>query len=174
MKNILSLLLLFAILVIAGGCGKGIEPEPENEILPGQTGFRGRVTFTGSWPAGVKRTHLVVFKNEIVSGSDFFPPNLAFVIDSIPYRSEVFNFNSVDDNFIPLFILTPGNYRYVVIAQSSTPEISLERKDWTIVGLYNLGGDQSKPKTLTIENGKITSGVEISVDFSAPPPQPPN
>jgi hypothetical protein len=170
-KKILSALIFFLLLIIISGCDKGIEPA--DETAPGETGFSGKVTFTGSWPAGVKRTHIVVFKNEIISSQDFFPPNLAFVIDSIPYRSTEFNFNSVDNNFIPLFVLSPGEYKYIVVAQSSTPEISLERKDWSIVGVYCLNGIQSNPKPLIIESGKMTRGVDINVNFGNPPPQPP-
>ncbi len=172
MKIFLSVLIFFILIIAAGGCDKGIEPEPESNAVPGQTGFSGKVTFAGTWPANVKRTHLVVFKNAIATSQDFFPPNLAFVIDSIPYRSSSFTYNSVDNNFIPMFVLTPGDYKYIVVAQSSTPALSLERKDWNIVGVYCINGDQSQPRTLTIENGKTTTGVDINVNFSAPPPQP--
>ena len=172
MRKILFLMIVCFSVYFITGCGKGIEPEPE-KIITGQTGFSGKVTFTGNWPAGIKRTHVVVFKNELADSTYFLPPNLAFVIDSISYRSQEYVYNSVENNFIPLFQLVAGDYKYIVVAQSKTPEISLDRKDWVIVGVYNIGGDQSKPKTLTIQDGEIIPDVDIIVDFNNPPPQPP-
>jgi len=42
-----------------------------------------------------------------------------------------------------------------------------------VVGVYCENGDQSKPKKLIINAGKITNDINISVDFNNPPPQPP-
>ena len=167
--------ILFAsiILIIAfslSSCDKGIAP---GEPPSGPAGFAGKVTFVGEWPEGITRTHLVVFKNSIQSSSDFFPPNLTFIVDSIPYRSTEFTYNSIDNNFVPIFKIGEDNYSYVVVAQSKAPEISLDRKDWFVVGVYCINGDQTKPKTLTIYPGEITPDVNIVVDFNNPPPQPP-
>ncbi|MCX6169796.1 MAG: hypothetical protein NTX65_10675 [Ignavibacteriales bacterium] len=170
MKNLFAAIVTLALFSFIAGCDKGIEPEP---LKSGVTGFSGKVTFVGNWPADIKRTHVVLFKNVINTSADFFPPNLAFVIDSIPYRSTSFTYNSVDNNFIPLFTLAPGDYNYLVVAQSKTAVLSLDRKDWLIVGIYNIGNDPNKPRTLTILDREITSGVDIIVDFNNPPPQPP-
>jgi hypothetical protein len=59
------------------------------------------------------------------------------------------------------------------VAQSKTPAISYDRKDWSVVGVYTTTGDQSKPGTMSIIDGMITSGIDINVDFNNPPPQPP-
>ena len=178
MRKIFLLIVICSLFCFIGGCDKGIEPEPENPNMLDKTGFSGKVTFTGNWPADIKRTHIFVFKNPILSSQDFSFENLGFVVDSIPYRSSEFIFNSVQQNyisrnFLPTFDIPPGDHSYVVVAQSTTPEISFDRKDWVIVGVYNIGGDQSKPKVLTIQNGKMTAGVDIIVDFNNPPPQPP-
>lgn len=162
---------LSLFLIIVSGCDKGIEPEQETKSGP--TGFSGKVTFTGNWPEGITRTHIVVFKKQIQTSEDFFPPNLTFVVDSIPYKSTEFVYNSLEDNFYPIFQLTPGDYSYVVVAQSKTPEISLERKDWFVVGVYSQNGDQGKPEVLKLSAGEITGNVNIVVDFNNPPPQPP-
>ena len=173
MRKIILTAAIVALISFAG-CDKGIEPEPPaNNSLPGVTGFAGTVTFTGNWQIGIKRTHLVVFKNPILTSGDFFPPNLSFVIDSIPSGSSRFTYNSVDNNFISLFKITPGDYKYVVVAQSKTPTLSLDRKDWFIVGVYCIGNDQSQTATMTIQDGKMTTGVDVKVDFNNPPPQPP-
>jgi len=158
-----------SIIILLSGCNKGIEPgEPA-----GPAGFEGKVTFIGNWPDSIKRTHVVVFKNPIFTSNDFFPPNLSFVVDSIPYRSTEFGYNSLEDNYIPLFQLAAGSYSYVVVAQSKTIDISLDRKDWFVVGVYCVGGDQTKPTALQILPGRITKDVNIVVDFNNPPPQPP-
>ena len=172
LKNIFVLFLIL-ILSLISGCDKGIEPEPETTFPPGQMGFSGKVTFTGGWPAGIKRTHIVIFKNQIQTSDDFFPPNLAFVIDSISYRSIQFTYNSVNNNFIPIFQIAPGDYQYIVVAQSRTQDISLERKDWFIVGIYYKNNDRSRPGTMTIQDGRMTTGIDVYVDFNNPPPQPP-
>jgi hypothetical protein len=174
MHKIVLVIALCSLLSFIAGCDKGIEPEPQDATQSGKTGFSGKVTFTGNWPAGIKRTHLVVFRNVIQSSSDFPPPNLAFVIDSIPYRSAVFDYNSIDNNIqFSILKLGLGDYSYVVVAQSKTPDLSLDRKDWFIVGIYYNGNDKSKPGVMTIQNGQMTNGININVDFSNPPQQPP-
>jgi hypothetical protein len=161
--------IIFAVILIFSGCDKGIEPGDESVPV----GFSGQVNFVGTWPEGVKRTHLVVFKDEIKDTSDFFPPNMALVIDSILYNSKTFNYNSLADNFIPVFNLSAGSYKYVVVAQSKTETISLRRKDWYVAGVYCINGDQNKPATLTIPPGRFVNDINITVDFNNPPPQPP-
>ena len=157
------------VIILLNGCDKGISPgEPA-----GPAGFEGKVTFIGNWPDSIKRTHIVVFKNPILSSNDFFPPNLSYVIDSIPYRSSLFTYNSLEDNYIPIFQLAAGNYSYVVVAQSKTPDISLDRKDWFVVGVYCINGDQTKPASLSVLPGRITKNINIVVDFNNLPPQPP-
>ncbi|MCX7797648.1 MAG: hypothetical protein N2249_03385 [Melioribacter sp.] len=169
-KKVFTVLAILVLLLFSK-CDKGIEPEPEKPSGP--AGFSGKITFVGKWPEGIKRTHLVVFKNIIQRSEDFFPPNLCFVSDSIPYNSSEFVYNSIENNFLPILQLGEGEYSYVVVAQSKTPEISLDRKDWFVVGVYCVNADQSKPAKLVINAGKITPNVNIVVDFNNPPPQPP-
>lgn len=169
-KKIIAAIVI-AFFAFISGCDKGIEPA--DELVVGQMGFSGKVTFTGNWPQGIKRTHIVVFKNIIQSANDFGLPNLSFVIDSIPYRSTSYTYNSIDNNYISFFTLSPGNYNYVVVVQSKVLDLSLERKDYTVVGIYYNGNDFSKPGTMKIQNGVITTGVDINVDFNNLPPQPP-
>jgi hypothetical protein len=173
MKRILFIIFLLSAIGIFTTCDKGIEPEPEKPVFNEKMGFEGKVEFIGNWPEGIKRTHLVVFKESIKTSADFFPPNLSFVVDSIPYRSRSFQYNSNENNFIPLFQLEPTTYKYIVIAQSKTPEISLDRKDWFIAGIYYNPGNNSEPGTLTLQEGKMLREVNIVVDFNSPPPQPP-
>lgn len=176
MKKIFLVLSAVTLLTLTYRCDKGIEPAAA--ILPEQTGFSGKVTFVGNWHTGITRTHIFVFKNAIQDTNDFSFLNLSAVIDPIPYGSAEFPYNSIDMNyiehaFLPVFKITPGEHAYVIVAQSKNPDISFARKDWVVVGVYNAGGDQSKPKSLIIQDGKITTDVDITVDFNNPPPQPP-
>ncbi|MDQ7816228.1 MAG: hypothetical protein RDU14_04335 [Melioribacteraceae bacterium] len=160
---------VLAVLFCLNSCDTGIEPgEP---IVPG--GFSGTISFSGTWPEGIKRTHLVVFKNPIQTTEDFFLPNLSFVVDSIQYKSPSYRYNSLVNSFISILKLWPGEYKYVVVAQSKTPEISFQRKDWTVVGVYCINNDQTKPASLLIRSDELTQNVNINVDFNNPPPQPP-
>jgi hypothetical protein len=173
MRRLNAALIFASLLVLLSRCDKGIEPVPDNSSLPGITGFGGKVTFTGNWPEGIKRTQIVVFKEPIYTSADFLPPNLSFIIDTIPTGSRQFVYNSVDNSYTSLLQLTPGDYKYVVVAQSSTPVLSLDRKDWTVVGIYYTNNDTSAPGVLTIRQGRMMTGIDITVDFNNPPPQPP-
>ncbi|MBA4407489.1 hypothetical protein C0389_09455 [bacterium] len=176
MKKIFFVFAALAPLIFISSCDKGIEPA--DYLPPGTTGFSGKITFVGNWPSGITRTHLFVFKNAIQSNNDFSFLNLSAVIDPVPNGSREFNYNSVDMNyiehsFLPDFKIQTGEHAYVIVAQSKSAEISFARADWVIVGIYSIGGDQSKPKKLIIETGKMTTGVDITVDFNNLPPQPP-
>ncbi len=152
-------------------CDKGIAPYPDENLSP--SGFDGKVTFNGNWPAGIQQTYIVVFKDVLKSDADFFPPNLSYVVGPIPYDATEYSYNSIDNNAISSFTLSPGNYNYVVVVQSTKPTLTLNRSDWTVVGIYYLPGDTTNPGTLNIQNGEITHNINITCDFNNPPPQPP-
>lgn len=169
MQKQFLVLLFFLTYLLITSCDKGIEPL---EVV-GPSAFSGKVTFVGPWPQGVKRTHVVVFKEEIKTVDDFFLPNLSFVVDSIPYGTKDFSYNSLEKPFSSIFKFAPGNYKYVVVAQSKTPVITFNRSDWTVVGIYCESGNQAKPKTMSVIAGKTAADINITVDFYNPPPQPP-
>lgn len=146
-------------------CGEGIAPEPIR-----QTGFSGTVTFIGEWPNGITRTHIVVFKDPLLSPGDFNAYNLKFVSVEIPYGSSVFNYNSADTSVVKI---GDGEFSYVAVAQQKTQNVSLLRKDWTVVGVYYTGGDTTKPGKLIIPKNTLVKSVNINCDFNNPPIQPP-
>jgi len=159
----------FCILFLYG-CNKGIEPLPEDL----QTGFGGKITFIGQWPDSVTRTHLVVFKDPLNSVGDFSPANLRFVSQEIPKGSIEYNYSSLDSSVIPgSGEFQPGNYSYVAVAQSAKQDVSLNREDWFVAGLYYNAGDTTKPGTLQISENTFVNNVNIVCDFNKPPPQPP-
>ena len=160
-----SFILPLILLIITISCGEGIAPEP---IV--QTGFSGTITLTGNWPEGITRTHIVVFKDPLLSAGDFNAFNLKFVSIEIPYGSTVFNYNSADTAVVPI---SEGEYSYVAVAKQKTPSVSLNRKDWFVVGVYYTGGDTTRPGKLVIPKNTLVKNINIICDFNNPPPQPP-
>jgi hypothetical protein len=160
-----SFILPLILLIITISCGEGIAPEP---IV--QTGFSGTITFAGNWPEGITRTHIVVFKDPLLTAGDFNAFNLKFVSIEIPYGSTVFNYNSADTAVVPI---SEGEYSYVAVAQQKTPNVSLNRKDWFVVGVYYIGGDTIQPGKLVIPKITLVKNINIICDFNNPPPQPP-
>jgi hypothetical protein len=159
----------FLILVTYFGCDKGIEPLPEKG-----TGFGGRITFIGQWPDSITRTHLVVFKNRLDSISDFNVFNLYFVSNEIPFGTTVYNYSSKDPNIIPGDgEIPPGDYAYVAVAQQAVQDVTFNRKDWFVAGVYYANGDTTKPGILNIPENTFVENINIICDFNNPPPQPP-
>jgi hypothetical protein len=160
------------IILIAGlffySCGEGISPEPEVKIKT--TGFGGEIVFKGNWPAGITRTLIVAFRNPLNSTGDFNALNLGFVSDTIPYGTNVISYSSLNN---PLLEILPGEYSYVAVAQSTTPTISLNRKDWVVIGVYYSNGDESTPGKLVISQDVFVPDINIICDFDNLPPQPP-
>jgi len=170
-KYIIAGFALTALLTFIS-CDKGISPYPENDNA-GLTGFEGKVTFSGAWPDGIQQTYIVAFKETLKSDADFFPPNLSYIIGPISYNTTEYSYNSIDNNYSATFTLSPGSYNYVVVVQTKKTGLTLDRKDWTVAGIYYANGDTTKPGTLVIQNGKFTSNININCDFNNPPPQPP-
>ena len=93
----ISILLLIILLFSLISCDQGIEPKPISE----PTGFSGELTFIGNWPSGIKRTHLVVFKNPLLSESDFNVLNLKYVSEQIQNETQILAYSTLDPSIIP-------------------------------------------------------------------------
>lgn len=167
----LKLIVAFLIFIlILYGCDGGIEPQPEDM----QTGFGGKITFIGEWPDSITRTHIVVFNNPLNSVVDFSFQNIRYVSSEIPFGTFEYLYSSRDSAVLPETGLTePGEYAYLAVAQSAKPNISLNREDWFVTGLYYNDGDTTKPGILHIPENTFINNINISCDFNNPPPQPP-
>jgi hypothetical protein len=164
-KIIFSFLSIIFILI---GCDGGIEPQA------GGAGFGGRITFIGQWPDSVTRTHIVVFKDSLLSPGNFSLQNIRFVSNEIPFGVSSFQYSSRDSSVLPgNGSFQPGEYNYVAVAQSSIEDVSLNREDWFVVGLYFTGGDTLNPGTLVIPENTYINNINMICDFNNPPPQPP-
>lgn len=172
-QNLKYYILFFAAIasLTLTSCDKGISPYPAP--YAGPTGFSGKVTFTGNWPPGIMQTYVIVFRSALQTSNDFFPPNLSYVIGPIPYGATEYSYNSIDNNAVSSFTLSAGSYNYIIVAQSTKSNLSLNRSDWTVAGIYYSAGDTTNPGVLMIEDGKITDNINIMCDFNNPPPQPP-
>lgn len=166
MKIILPILIIISLVA----CDQGIDSKPVS--VP--TGFRGKVTFIGTWPTDIQRTHIVAFKNPLLSEGDFNVFNLKYVSSEIPNGSQIYSYSSLDSSVVPeVGFLKPGVYSYVAVAQSKTVELSLARSDWFVAGLYYSQGDSTHPGKIIITEGIILENINIACDFDNPPPQPP-
>jgi hypothetical protein len=169
----LSALLMLILLAIA--CDDhGIEPRPE---IPADkvSGFSGKVTFVSEWPDSITRAFVVVFQNPLLTPADFTIQNLKFLSREIPLEVTNYEFSSLDSAYIPPVPgpFPPGTYAYVAVAQQSTPNISLSRKDWFVSGVYYAHGDTTTPGKLVVPDSTFVRNINITVDFNNPPPQPP-
>ncbi len=167
-KNLFILFLLGICLNLVS-CNKGISPASAEAEMQ-KAGFSGTITFNGTWPDSVQRTHLVVFKNSLHSTGDFNILNLSFLSLSIPTGTKSFNYNTTDSSYVPI---GPGEYSYVAVAQSKTPQVSFNRKDWYVIGVYYENGDTTHPGKLIIPENTVINNINIKCDFNNLPPQPP-
>ncbi|HSD63314.1 MAG TPA: hypothetical protein VLB50_05920, partial [Ignavibacteriaceae bacterium] len=69
--------------------------------------------------------------------------------------------------------ISAGSYAYVVVVQQKTPQISLNKKDWIVAGVYYANGDTTQPGRLIIPENSFIKNINIICDFDNPPPQPP-
>ncbi len=166
-----SVLFLFVLIpFIYSGCGKGIEPEPEKI----REGFGGNIIFSGEWPDSVTRTHIVVFKDPLLAASDFNAFNLAFVGLNIPKGTVILNYSTLDSALYPVNTkLQAGTYSYIAVAQQSTLNLTLNRSDWFVAGVFYVPGDSTIPGMITVRKGEFLDNIDIRCDFNNPPPQPP-
>ncbi len=154
------------ILLLVIGCDHGIAPR----IEPPRTGFGGKVIFQNNWPTDVYQTRVVAFRDTIKTVADFIN-YIAFISDTIPYGITEYNYAS-DKN--PLISPSPGTVlKYIVVAQSVVPNPLPRRQDWRVAGVYYSPSNPSVYGSVTIEEGKFKTGIDIVVDFNNPPIQPP-
>jgi len=150
----------------------GIAPKPIDDT---EFGFGGNIVFFGEWPDSIKRMFLVVFKDPLLDDDDFVLTNMSYLSIELPLEVQSYQYSSFDSAYIPLNQddIPPSVYNYVAVAQQSTDEISLSRKDWFVAGVYYANGDTTIPGILTIPKDTFVDDIKIYCDFDNPPPQPP-
>lgn len=174
-KIILFAILIASLFMMLSSCDSnhGIAPKP---IVDTEFGFGGNIIFYGEWPDSIKRMFLVIFKDPLLDESDFVLTNMGYLSFELPLQVQSIQYNSsLDSAYIPLIQddTPPSIYHYVAVAQQSTEEVSLERKDWFVTGIYYVNGDTTVPGILTIPEDAFVEDINIYCDFDNPPTQPP-
>ncbi len=170
-KNIKTTISILSVVILLCSCDHGISPKPASQEV---TGFSGRITFVGTWPDSIKRTHIVVFKDPLLDSKDFNLLNIKFISREIPFGTAVYYYSSKDSSVIPgTEAFTPGEYAYVAVAQQASDELLLVRSAWFVAGVYYTPGDRSQPGKLIIPEDTFVRNIDIVCDFNNPPPQPP-
>ena len=171
--KILSIsILCFFMMLVSCDSEHGIAPKP---IVDTEFGFGGNIVFFGAWPDSVKRIILVVFKDPLINPGDFVITNIGFLSFELPLGVQTYQYSSLDSALIPLIPddIPPSVYHYVAVVQQSTDELSLDRRDWFVTGVYYANGDTTTPGILTIPEDAFVDNINIYCDFDNPPPQPP-
>ena len=163
--------IIFFFPLVFISCDKGLEPSAPVLTVEG---FKGTVNFVSAWPDSAIFTVLAVFQNPLLSAADFNVTNIKFVSNPIVNKPTTFSYNSLTD-FLPLLPenIKAGEYSYVAVIQSASATLSLERRNWYIVGVYYAAGDTTKPGKLVIPSNTVVDNINIRVDFNNLPPQPP-
>ena len=171
--KILSIIIVcFFIILVSCDSEHGIAPKP---IVKQEFGFGGNIVFYGAWPDSIRRIILVVFKDPLINPDDFVITNISYLSFELPLDIQAHQYSSLDSAIIPLVITDPppSVYHYVAIAQQSTEELSLSRRDWFVAGIYYADGDTTTPGILTIPENAFVDNINIYCDFENPPTQPP-
>ena len=166
--KVLSIIIVcFFLILVSCDADHGIAPK---QIEDTEFGFGGNIVFYGAWPDSVKRVFIVAFKDTLITLD-----NLGFISDSLTLGIQTYKYSSLDSAIIPLiqFENPPSVYKYVAVVQQSTVQISLDRKDWFVSGVYYANNDTTTPGILTIPENDFVDDINIYCDFDNPPPQPP-
>jgi hypothetical protein len=171
-KIVSIIIACFFMILVSCDADHGIAPKT---IADTEFGFGGNLIFYGAWPDSIKRIILVVFKDPLLEPSDFVITNIGFLSIELPLGVQTYRYSSLDSALIPLiqYEIPPSVYHYVAVAQQSTEELSLDRKDWFVTGVYYVNGDTTMPGILSIPEDAFVDDINIYCDFDNPPPQPP-
>ena len=162
----LIIYILFSSLVLVS-CDKGLSPN----LAEDKVGFGGIITFSGDWNPEITQTHVVVFKNPLLSVDDFNVFNLKFVSETIPNGSESYQYSTNKETAL-ISTIEPGELSYIAVAQSIKDTITLNREDWIVVGLYYTE-NSSSPGSLILPESSYIDSINIHCDFNNLPAQPP-
>jgi hypothetical protein len=164
----LTFSLLLTLSLGTPGCDTGLEPLNE------PSGFSGVIRYK-NWPSAdsLHSIRLVAFESYPSDSAGILPallsgkatvyptigqPDLPSFVDETPYR-----FTNQGTT------LQVKEYKYVAIAVQYGPNIL---KDWWPVGVYAAEPGTFNPAPVRVLLHRITSGIDIDVDFHNRPPKP--
>ncbi|MBU1095691.1 MAG: hypothetical protein CVV23_13900 [Ignavibacteriae bacterium HGW-Ignavibacteriae-2] len=166
--KLLKLIFPIFLLLLIYSCDGGLSPNIEENIKPG---FGGKITFIGSWNKDINLTYIVLFKDPLLTESDFNANNLKFVSDPIPKGTKEFFYNTIDNKSFGK--IDPGQYAYLAVVQSPALILNLTRSSWTVAGIYTDVSNNLPQGKIIVTATEFSNDVNIVCDFNNPPPQPP-
>ena len=153
-------------------CDSGLAPPPPIEL-----GFSGTVYFApGSWPPTDSLINLWIFASQTYpldsaqafSGL-FQSPQKIFLYPSFSQSLSL----TEADSILYSFPLRSGSYKYIGVIQQFSPDlIGLGIRVFRVVGFYKDPIDTLQPGSVIVNDSAQVTGINISVDFHNPPPQP--
>ena len=157
------------IVITLAGCDGGLAP-PVAE----KPGFGGTIRFVRStWPPADSIFGLWMFTSQTVPSDSsaifaglFADPPTIYLYPGLTGSLSEVPLDSVSYAIYP----AAGTYVYTGIIQLTTSTISAG--GLRVVGLYLKPGPGFVPETLRVESSEFLTGIDISVDFHNPPPQP--
>ncbi len=154
------------VVLILLGCDGGLQPPPPDP------GIGGTIRFVqSSWPPADSLQGLWLF------ASKEYPLDSSRVVAGVLVEPRfVFLYPSLQEP-LPLYVsqvrfdfpLEPGSYPYIGVIQQLKPQLVIT--SFRVVGVLHFPGNDTIPRPLTIA-GDFIDGLELNVDFNAPPPQP--
>ena len=164
MKSLFLPVFISAAILLS--CDGGLTLPPD--IEPGLSGL---LTVQGTWPPQDSVQTLWIFASQIfpidsskvasgiLSNQILLYPS---IIESLPY-----NFSSRSFNFA----LPPATYYYIGVLQRFGDN-TLDPNSYRVVAVYSDETTPGIPKTITIRDYEVVSGVNLTIDFYNLPPQP--
>lgn len=162
----MKLLLVISASIILWSCDGGLTLPPDV-----QPGIEGTISVSGPWPLADSVKSLWIFASQI------FPLDSSKVVAGIidgrisvfPSVSETLPYNVNLQQFnMPLL---PGTYYYIGVLQRHGDNL-VNPDSYTVVGVLWDESNPSNPRTVTVGDFQVISGLTIQVDFHNLPPQP--
>lgn len=162
MKLLLS---VFAVIILLS-CDGGLTLPPDI-----QPGIQGTITVAGPWPPVDSVKSLWLFASQI------FPLDSSKVVAGIidgrisiyPSVTETLPYNVSPQPFnMPLL---PGTYYYIGVLQRHGDNL-VNPGSYTVVGVLPDETNPSNPRTVTVGDFQVISGLTMQIDFYNLPPQP--
>jgi hypothetical protein len=163
-----NILVLSVVIFTTFGCNdQGLNPNTYRD-----PGISGTITFSGVIPGADSLWDLrvvavpyypidssyAVLLSKVISGVIPFSENLSTQVQPLGTVNYV-------------LLLKPQVYQYIAVVQQYGQDIT---KQWRVVDIYGDSPSTPQPQSILVEEGKLITGINFTVDFYNLPPQPIN
>jgi hypothetical protein len=132
----------------------------------------GTMTVMGSWPPSDSVDAMWLFASEV------YPLDSALVFSGI-FAGKIRVYPSLDgtlpegfDTLAFVFAVPPATYHYIGVLQRFLPGSDFNLDNYRVVGVYSNPGLPGEPRDVRVREYQVAAGINISIDFANPPPQP--